>query len=80
MENLKKNMYLIGQIIKKYRNNLKLSQEDLAFKANLDRTYISKLEQGKMNTTIKSLTKIANALEISIFILMKDAEKLEKSK
>ena len=73
-------MYLIGQIIKKYRNNLKLSQEDLAFKANLDRTYISKLEQGKMNTTIKSLTKIANALEISIFILMKDAEKLEKSK
>ena len=76
MDNLKKNMYLIGQIIKKYRNNLKLSQEDLAFKANLDRTYISRLEQGKMNATIKSLTKIANALEINIFILIKEAEKI----
>ena len=74
MEELKKNLYLIGQTIKIYRRNLNLSQEDLAFKANLDRTYISKLEQGQMNTIIKSLTKIANALETNIFILIKDAE------
>ena len=80
MEELKKNLYLIGQTIKIYRRNLNLSQEDLAFKANLDRTYISKLEQGKMNTTIKSLTKIANALETNIFILIKEAKKLENSK
>lgn len=80
MEELKKNLYLIGQTIKIYRRNLNLLQEDLAFKANLDRTYISKLEQGKMNTTIKSLTKIANALETNIFILIKEAKKLENSK
>ena len=80
MEELKKNLYLIGQTIKIYRRNLNLSQEDLAFKANLDRTYISKLERGQMNTTIKSLTKIANALETNIFILIKEAKKLENSK
>ena len=80
MEELKKNLYLIGQTIKIYRRNLNLLQEDLAFKANLDRTYISKLEQGQMNTTIKSLTKIANALETDIFILIKEAKKLENSK
>ena len=80
MEELKKNLYLIGQTIKIYRSNLNLSQEDLAFKANLDRTYISKLERGQMNTTIKSLTKIANALETNIFILIKEAKKLENSK
>ena len=80
MEELKKNLYLIGQTIRKHRRNLNLSQEELAFKANLDRTYISKLEQGQMNTTIKSLTKIANALETNIFILIKEAKKLESSK
>ena len=83
MKNLNKsqnNMYYIGQIIKKYRKHLKWSQERLSLKANLDRTYIGKLERGQQNATIKSLTKIADALGINIFILIKEAENLKSSK
>lgn len=42
-----------------------LSQEKLALKADLDRTYLAGVENGKRNLSIKSLEKIINALEVS---------------
>ena len=74
LSNAQNNLRYIGQTVKKYRKYLKWSQENLALKANLDRTYIGKLERGQQNATIKSLTKIADALGINIFILIKEAE------
>lgn len=43
-----------------------MSQEDLADKASLDRTYISGIERGVRNITLNSLEKIINALGIDI--------------
>lgn len=55
----------VGHRIKKLRSNLGLSQEKLALKADLDRTYIAGVENGKRNLSLKSLEKIVSALEVS---------------
>ena len=49
--------------IKKYREDLNMSQVDLAKKSNVSRTIISGLESGSISvTTTETLSKIANAL------------------
>ena len=55
----------VGQRIRELRNNVGLSQEKLALKAEIDRTYLAGVEQGKRNLSLKSLEKIINALDIS---------------
>ncbi|WP_041521748.1 helix-turn-helix domain-containing protein [Gilvimarinus agarilyticus] len=54
----------IGGKIKEKRLNKNLSQEALASRAELDRTYISGVERGKRNVSLLNLFKIAQALEI----------------
>jgi transcriptional regulator with XRE-family HTH domain len=55
----------VGNRIKEIRKEKGISQEKLALKAELDRTYIAGVESGKRNLSIKSLEKILNALEVS---------------
>jgi transcriptional regulator with XRE-family HTH domain len=55
----------IGLRIKELRLKNKLSQEALANKANLDRTYMTSVENGKRNISINSIEKIVNALDVS---------------
>lgn len=52
--------------IKKFRLNMNLSQEELANKAELHRTYISLIERKKKNVSIIILQRIADALEVEI--------------
>lgn len=47
-----------------------LSQEDLAERAELHRTYVSTLERGLVNPTLETIEKVAAALEISISDLL----------
>lgn len=47
----------VGSRIKELRRALGLSQEKLALKAEVDRTYLAGVEQGKRNPSIKSLEK-----------------------
>ncbi|GFD95967.1 transcriptional regulator [Alteromonas sp. KUL156] len=54
-----------GEVIKAYRKKIDVSQEELAYRANLDRTFVSRVERGLRQPTIKSLLQIAQALEIS---------------
>lgn len=58
--------------IKKIRNDKRLSQEDLANKANLDRTYISGVERAVRNITLDSLESIVTALEITVFDFLEE--------
>lgn len=55
----------VGKRIKNLRSNLGLSQEKLALKAGIDRTYLAGIESGKRNVTVVSLEKITKALEVS---------------
>ncbi|MBS4759755.1 MAG: helix-turn-helix transcriptional regulator [Clostridium sp.] len=56
----------LGSKIKILRNNKKYSQEGLASLSNLDRNYISLIENGKANPSIIYLKQIAQALEVDI--------------
>lgn len=62
-------------VLKEIRNQKKLSQENLAFASNLDRTYISLLERGKRQPTLTSFFSISKALDMSLVELMIVLEK-----
>jgi transcriptional regulator with XRE-family HTH domain len=53
-----------GSKIRSERTSKNLSQEELADKAGLDRTYISGIERGLRNPSLKNIHKIANALGV----------------
>ena len=55
-----------GERVREIRKKRKLSQEDLAHKANLHRTYIGMIERAEKNITLINIKKIANALEVNI--------------
>ncbi len=61
---------VIARNIVSYRKELGMTQEDLAFKANIDRTYIEYIENAKHNVTLGVLQKIAKALDTSMFALI----------
>ncbi len=60
----------LGNKIKQIRQKKKLSQEKLAFESGLHRTYISDIERGSRNVSIKNIEKIAKALGVSLKELM----------
>jgi transcriptional regulator with XRE-family HTH domain len=55
----------VGQRIKTLRKQLGLSQEALALKAEVDRTYMTDVENGRRNISVVILEKIIRALEVS---------------
>lgn len=56
----------IGQRIKELRTERNLTQEEIAWKAEVDRTFMNHVENGKRNVSVETLTKIiTNGLEIS---------------
>ena len=56
----------IGDKIRELRKQKGLSQEKIAFRSGLHRTYISDVERGFRNVSIKNIDKIAKALGVSI--------------
>lgn len=58
----------VGQRIKELRAQLGISQEALANKAELDRTYITDVENGRRNISIENLEKLILALDTSVTI------------
>ena len=61
----------LGQNLRKWRLKKDMSQVDLATALSVDRAYISNIENGRMNPTLSTLEKIANALGISSSELLK---------
>lgn len=60
-----------GEKVKEQRRLQGLSQEQLAEKAGVHRTYVGMIERGEKNITLTNIKKFADALEISISELMK---------
>ncbi|HGO9415596.1 TPA: helix-turn-helix domain-containing protein [Bacillus cereus] len=68
----------LGKRIRKLRVNKEWTQERLAFKSNLDRTYIGGIERGERNPTALNLKKIADALKVPLeHVLTENSEKKE---
>jgi transcriptional regulator with XRE-family HTH domain len=61
----------VGKRIKEIRENAKMSQKDLAYSADLDRSYIASVESGQRNISILNLEKIATSLGVTLSELFK---------
>ncbi len=57
---------VVGANVRTLRSALKLSQEELAFRAGLDRSYISQIERGIGNPSILAVAKISGALGVAL--------------
>jgi transcriptional regulator with XRE-family HTH domain len=55
----------VGQRIKELRKQLELSQEGLAYKADVDRTYVTDVENGRRNVSLEILERLVTALDVS---------------
>ncbi|OGK38786.1 transcriptional regulator [Candidatus Roizmanbacteria bacterium RIFCSPHIGHO2_12_FULL_42_10] len=55
-----------GEKMRQIRKQKKISQEELAFRAGLHRTYISDVERGFRNISIENIEKLAKALNVNI--------------
>jgi XRE family transcriptional regulator, regulator of sulfur utilization len=64
----------LGQRIAALRKRAGFSQETLAEKASVHRTYIGFVEQGKRNPTADNLNKIARALGVSVADIFLEAD------
>lgn len=69
----------LGLAIQGRRKELGLSQQDLAGKAGLHRTYVSEIERRSRNLSIKILVRLALALQSSPAQLMHDAEEIAET-
>lgn len=58
-----------GLTIREIRNHRGVSQESLALRCGLDRTYISGIERGTRNPSLTNILKIAAALDVSPSVL-----------
>ena len=63
--------YELGKRIQYLRVSRKMSQEDLALESGVNKNYLSDLERGCRNPTVKILAKIATGLGISLSDLFK---------
>ncbi|HEX3437876.1 MAG TPA: helix-turn-helix transcriptional regulator [Pseudacidobacterium sp.] len=63
----------VARAVRDIRRARKLSQRQLAGRMQVPRTYISKIENDKAMPTLSSLARLANALEVDICALLRDA-------
>lgn len=64
---------LLGGKVRDQRIKKGLSQEEFADLAGLDRTYVSGIERGVRNPTVRTLKTIADALDMSISELLEES-------
>ena len=65
-----------GKVIRRYRKAKRLSQEELADRSNLHRTYISELERGLKTVSLLSLFRISKALDVPAYSIIKEVENI----
>jgi transcriptional regulator with XRE-family HTH domain len=55
----------IGKRIRDIRNNVAMSQSELAFEVGTDKAYVSRIERGEVNIGVLLLKKICTALKVT---------------
>lgn len=56
----------IGLRLRKLRISKNMTQEDLAYEANIDYSFYNQIENGKRNISVKTLTKICKVLKVNV--------------
>lgn len=66
----------VGPAVRALREQAGFSQEELADRAQLDRTYVSGIERGRRNPSVKSLQRVVAALDTSLDVFFAEARTL----
>ena len=69
-----------GQAVRRHRELLRLSQEELANRAKIDRTYISGVERGIRNPSLLVMQRIATALGSDLDVIFATAREIAHKK
>ena len=69
---------LLGANVRRLRSSKKLSQEELAFEAEIDRTYVSQIERAIINPSLLVLYKVARVLGVNIVEMLSRGKLDEK--
>ncbi len=67
-----------GAAVRQHRTLIRLSQEDLAERAALDRTYVSGIERGRRNPSLKILQQVADALGADLDVIFATAREIAR--
>ncbi len=69
-----------GSAVRRQRELLRLSQEELAARAGIDRTYISGVERGVRNPSLEVMQRIATALGTDLDVIFATAREIGATK
>jgi transcriptional regulator with XRE-family HTH domain len=65
---------IFGEVLRRHRSEKNISQEELAHRAGVDRTFVSRLERGIRQPTITTMIGISQALGVRAADLMRETE------
>lgn len=68
---------VFGKNVRRRREHLQLSQEAFGHHIGVDRTYVLKLEKGKVNPKLDTIVRLAQALNVTTSVLLRGTEKVE---
>ena len=71
---------LVGLNVRRYRLAASMTQEELAFRAGMDRTYLSDIERGRRNPTLLTMQDVAIPLNLRVVDLLEGSEAVEPPK
>ncbi|WP_334476358.1 helix-turn-helix domain-containing protein [Bradyrhizobium sp. AZCC 1699] len=63
---------IFGKNVRKFRRQRGLTQEQLAFEAEIDLTYVGGIERGKRNPSLMVMARIADALSVALTKLLQE--------
>jgi transcriptional regulator with XRE-family HTH domain len=63
---------IFGRNVRKIRQQRRMTQEKLAFEAEIDLTYVGGIERGKRNPSLEVMARIADALSVQLPKLLQD--------
>ena len=70
----------VGKVVQEKRMTLGISQEELARRAKLHRTYVSDVERGERSVSLITLCKLAEALQTDASLIVQSAETIHRMK
>ncbi|RPI29756.1 MAG: response regulator [Acidobacteria bacterium] len=70
---------VFGTAIKRWRERAHISQEELAWRAALHRSYVADIERGVRNASLQTIEKLADALGVSLAVLFEPVNGLRKA-
>jgi transcriptional regulator with XRE-family HTH domain len=63
---------ILGKNVRKYRQQRRLTQEQLAFEAEIDLTYVGGIERGRRNPSLLVMARIADVLAVPLSKLVSE--------